>query len=141
MMNFARKRSAFTLLEVMLALMVFSMAVVALVGAINGIGNASTESRVYREVESRLESLMTELSRMPPDPAVSEGERITEKNIRENGVEYRIKKAPVEITNKDGRVLPEMFTVKVVARWKDGGHIEEMSAETIAYPPLYAPAR
>ncbi len=134
-----RPPSAFTLLEVMLALMVFSMAVVALVGAINGIGNASTESRVYREVESRLESLMTEISRMPPDPAAFAGDRTIEKTIRENGVEYRIKKAPAEITNKDGGTLPEMYSVKATARWKEGRQNEELSAETLVYPPLYAP--
>jgi Tfp pilus assembly protein PilV len=140
MMKLPRNRSAFTLLEVMLALMVFSMAVVALVAAINGIGNASTESRVFREVESRLESLMTEISRMPPDPAVSGGDRIMEKTVRENGVEYRIKKAPVEITNKDNQVLPEMYSVKAAARWKEGGQFAELSAESLVYPPLYAPA-
>jgi len=140
-MSSSRNHSGFTLLEVMLALMVFSMAVVALVGAINGIGNASTESRVYREVESRLESFMTEITRMPPDPSVPiGGDRTSEKTVRENGVEYRIKKAPVEITNKDRQVLPDMFTVKATARWKEGGHDEELSAETIVYPPLYAPA-
>ena len=140
MIKLPRNRSAFTLLEVMLALMVFSMAVVALVAAINGIGNASTESRVFREVESRLESLMTEISRMPPDPAVSGGDRITGKTVRENGVEYRIKKAPVEITNKDNQVLPEMYSVKAAARWKEGGQFAELSAESLVYPPLYAPA-
>jgi hypothetical protein len=97
-------------------------AVVALVAAINGVGNASTESRIYREVESRLESLLTEITRMPQDPSVAPGDRSLEKTVRENGVEYRIKKAPVEITNKDGQVLPEMFTLKATARWKEGGH-------------------
>ena len=139
-MSSSRHHSGFTLLEVMLAMMVFSMAVVALVSAINGMGNASTESRLYREVQSRLESLMTEFTRMPPDPSALTGDRVTEKTIRENGVEYRVKKAPVEIKNKDGQVLPEMFTVKVTARWKEAGHDEEMDADTIVHPPLYAPA-
>ena len=140
-MNSARARSGFTLLEVMLALMVFSIAVVALVTTINGVGNASTESRIYREVQSRLESLMTEFTRTPVDPSVPAGERNLEKTIRENGVEYRIKKATVEITNKDGQMLPDMFTVKATARWKEAGHDEELAAETLVYPPLYAPAR
>jgi prepilin-type N-terminal cleavage/methylation domain-containing protein len=140
-MNTDRHRSGFTLLEVMLALMVFSMAVVALVTAINGIGNASTESRQYREVQSRLESLLTEITRMPPDPSAAPGDRTLEKTVRENGVEYRIKKAPLELTNKDGQQLPDMFTVTATARWKEGGGDAELSAETMVYPPLYAPAR
>ncbi len=140
-MNTPRNPSGFTLLEVMLALMVFSMAVVALVAAINGVGMASTESRVYREVQSRLEALMTEITRMPPDPSVPiGGDRTVEKTVRENGVEYRVKKSPVEITNKDGLVLPEMYEVKATARWKDGGRDEQLDAETLVYPPLYAPA-
>lgn len=138
-MNTAHRRSGFTLLEVMLALMVFGIAVVALVGAINGVGNASTESRVYREVESRLESLLTEVTRMPRDPSAQPAERTWEKTVRENGVEYHIKKTPVDITNKEGQVLPDMFTIKVTARWKEGGRDEELGAETLLYPPLYAP--
>lgn len=138
-MNTARRRSGFTLLEVMLALMVFSIAVVALVAAINGVGNASTESRVFREVESRLESLLTEVTRMPKDPSASPTERTWEKTVKENGVEYHIKKAPVEITNKEGQVLPDMFTIRATARWKEGGNNQELNAETTVYPPLYAP--
>jgi len=139
-MNTTRGRSGFTLLEVMLALMVFSIAVVSLVAAINGVGNASTESRVFREVESRLESLLTEVTRTPKDPsAPAVADRTWEKTVKENGVEYHIKKAPFEITNKDGQVLPDMFTVKATARWKEGGHDEELNAETLVYPPLYAP--
>jgi prepilin-type N-terminal cleavage/methylation domain-containing protein len=138
-MNTAHRRFGFTLLEVMLALMVFSIAVVALVAAINGVGNASTESRVFREVESRLESLLTEVTRMPKDPSASPTERTWEKTVKENGVEYHLKKTPVEITNTEGQVLPEMFTIKATARWKEGGQEEELVAETIVYPPLYAP--
>lgn len=138
-MNTARGRSGFTLLEVMLALMVFSIAVVSLVAAINGVGNASTESRVFREVESRLESLLTEVTRTPKDPSAAAADRTLEKAVKENGVEYHLKKDPVEIANKDGQVLPDMFTVKATARWKEGGHDQELNAETIVYPPLYAP--
>ena len=48
--------------------MVFSIAVVALVAAINGVGNASTESRVYREVSPGWSRCMTETT---PDAAGS----------------------------------------------------------------------
>ncbi len=140
-MSTSRHRSGFTLLEVMLALMVFSMAVVALVTAINGIGNASIESRQYREAQSRLESLMTEITRMPPDPTAAPSDGSLDKKVREDGVEYRIKKTPVEITAKDGQILPDMFTVKATATWREGGSDAELSAETLVYPPMYAPVR
>lgn len=132
--------SGFTLLEVMLALMVFGIAVVALVGAINGVGMASTESRMYREVQAKLDSLMTEMTRMPPDQSQLSNDKTEEKTVKENGVEYRLKKAPViDLVNIDGQTLPDMFAVKGVARWKEGGADHEMSAEELVYPPLYAP--
>lgn len=140
-MTRARRSPGFTLLEVMLALMVFSIAVVALVSAINATGNASTEARLYREMQSRLESLMTEVTRMPPEPTASPDDRIFEKTVRENGVEYHIRKEPVEIANKDGQVLPGIFTVKATARWKDGAQDGLLEADTLVYPPLYAPPR
>jgi prepilin-type N-terminal cleavage/methylation domain-containing protein len=137
-----RPRSCgFTLLEVMLALMVFGIAVVALVGAINGVGNASTESRLYREVQAKLDSLMTEMTRMPQDPASLSSDKSEEKTVKENGVEYRLKKAPVDLSNIDGQTLPDMYSVKGVAHWKESGFDQEMTAETLLYPPLYAPAQ
>src|SRR6478672_2836021 len=82
----ALRPSGFTLLEVMLALFVFGIAVVSLVGAINGVGVASTESRMYREVEAKLDSLMTEMTRMPPDQSPLSGNKPEEKTLKENGV-------------------------------------------------------
>jgi prepilin-type N-terminal cleavage/methylation domain-containing protein len=137
----AFRPSGFTLLEVMLALFVFGIAVVSLVGAINGVGVASTESRMYREVEAKLDSLMTEMTRMPPDQSPLSGNKPEEKSLKENGVEYRLKKTAVnDLLNIDGQALPDMFAVKGVARWKEGGADNEMSAEVLVYPPLYAPA-
>ena len=130
--------SGFTLFEVLLALMIFSVAVIALVEAINGMGNASVEARRNQEIVARLNSLMTEVTRLPGKPGTSD--RSLDKTMTENGVDYHVKITPVELANKDGQPLPNMYAVKATARWKDSGHPEEINAETIMYPPLYVPA-
>ena len=132
------RSSAFTLLEVLLALLVFSIAVVALVEVINTMGRAMIEARRNREITARLESLMLETTRKPR-PQESPGGRGFESTTRVDGVEYHLKMAPVEMTNADGEPLPDLHTVRATARWKEGGQDQEMSAETLLYPSLYAP--
>ncbi len=137
-MKTARISRGFTLFEVIIALMVFSVAVIALVGAINGIGDASVEARRQREVTARLESLITEFARRPWPKGT--GDLSMEKKLNENGVEYFIKISKAELTNREGLPLSEMYSVITTARWKDGSRQEETGAETMMYAPLYAPA-
>ena len=134
-----RSPGGFTLLEALLALMVFSSAVVALVGAINGIGLASVESRRARMVQVRMESLMLEITRKP-DPNQPMGIPVAkEYKVSEGDVIYAVKIAPLELTNKEGNNIPQLIQVRVHATWKDGGRGMEDSAETWMWPPLFAP--
>jgi prepilin-type N-terminal cleavage/methylation domain-containing protein len=139
MITCVTKRSpqrGFTLLETILALMIFSIAVVSLVGAINGMGNASTEARRTREVQAQLETLILEITRHVPQEIVA-GQRSYEKSTNRDGVEYRIAMAAVELTNQDGQPLQGIYSVKAEAHWTDGGHKEALNAETMLFPPLY----
>ena len=61
-----RKRG-FTLLETLLALMVFSLAVVALVEAVHQLGGTTLLMRREAEVQERIRSLLIEHTRLP-DP-------------------------------------------------------------------------
>lgn len=54
-----------TLLEVVLALAVFSVAAVALVGTINQIGEAAFEAQQIRTIEQGIESLLDYYSKLP----------------------------------------------------------------------------
>ncbi len=129
-------RRGFTLLETMLALMVFSMAVVALVGVIANMGDASVEARRTREVQSQLESMMLEATRQPPQEIVS-GQQSYDKTMRNGGVDYHLQMAHIDLTNQDGQQLPGIYTVKVTAAWTDGGAKRQMSADSMVYPPLF----
>jgi len=64
----------------------------------------------------------------------------TEKTVREERCGIPRQKAPLEITNKDWQVLPEIFTVKATARWKEVLAAYEELRGPFGLPPLYAPA-
>ncbi|WP_009965471.1 type IV pilus modification PilV family protein [Verrucomicrobium spinosum] len=134
-----RGAPAFTLLEALMALMVFSTAVISLVAAINGIGTAWNDIREDLSVQSRLESLLVEATRKPdpnqPSGHVAPGER----KMEENGVSYLVKIEPLELANREGHELPQLMRVRAIARWNDGGRDREETAETWMWPPLYAP--
>lgn len=137
-MTRARHSQGFTLLEALLAVLIFGMAVVALVEAINSMGHTAIAARQNRAVVSRLESLMTEFTRLPPKPN-SPGDQTVEQTVKEEGVEYHLVMEPSKLRNKDDQELPGLFTVKATARWKDGNRMEEINAETMVMPTLYAP--
>lgn len=126
----------FTLLETILALLLFSVAVVSLVGAINGMGNASTEARRVREVQAQLESMVLEITRRPPAEIVA-GQRSYDKTSSAGGVDYRIAMAMVDMTNQDGQPVQGIYSVKADARWTDAGHKEMLAVESMVYPPFF----
>lgn len=126
----SRLRVGFTLLEALLALMIFSLAVVALVEAVNQLGRTTVQQRRETQVQERLRSLMTERTRLPlPEQK--------ELKVQEEDVTYVVTHEPLELQNKDGQMLQGLYEVKVTARWVEGREVQEISAETWVYPPLF----
>jgi len=129
----------FTLLEALLALLVFSTAVIALVEAINTMGTAAVESRKELQIQGRLETLLMEITR---DPMWLKDGRLTrpeDKTFREGDVTYQTKVVEQELQNKEGETLKDLFKVTVQARWKESGIEQEQTAETWTWPPLFVP--
>lgn len=131
-----RHRTAgFTLMEVLLALAVFSIAALALVGTINQIATVSSDSQRLLEIEQTLESLIDEYGKMPQV-------RELEEQIKPgaDGVAYRVLIQQVKnLQNKDGRFLQNTFQILVTARWDDGDGAVEMNAETYRYAGAFLP--
>lgn len=131
-----RHRTAgFTLMEVLLALAVFSIAALALVGTINHIATVSSDSQRLLEIEQTLESLIDEYGKMPQV-------RELEEQIKPgaDGVAYRVLIQQVkDLQNKDGRFLQNTFRILVTARWDDGDGAVEMNAETYRYAGAFLP--
>jgi len=124
-----------TLLEVVLALAVFSIAALALVGTINQIATAGIESQKLLEIEQGLESLLDEYGKMP---------QIRELNQQiqpgQDGVAYHVLIELVrDLRNQDGRFLQNTYRILVTARWDEGGAPLEVSAETLRYAGTFLP--
>jgi type II secretory pathway pseudopilin PulG len=134
------RTSAFTLLEVLLAVFVFSLAVVALVEAVQQVGKSTVLQRQEAMVQDRMNSLLVEHSRLlwkQPAPTSS----VSDKVLEEDGVTYTLQVAPLELRNLDGQPLPEMVQVAIVATWKEGASKQEASAGTWVYRPLFRPGQ
>ncbi len=125
------KPRGFTLLEALLALMVFSIAVVALVEAVNQIGNTTLHRRREATVQERMRSLLIEHTRLPNMPA--------EAKVQEDDVTYTVRRVPLELRNQDGLPLPDLFEISVTAAWLEGSVTQRATAETWVYPPLFRP--
>ena len=130
----------FALLEVLFAILIFGVAIVAIVQAVNATGETSAAALRTQSVASRLDSLLLEASRNPPQE-LQQTTAPLENVVRESDVEYKVSFRPAELKNADGIALNGLFTIKVVARWTEGLRQREMTGDTLLYPPLYAPPR
>lgn len=128
--NRRRKHSAFTLLETLLALMIFSMAVVALVEAVQQLGNSALFQRREIGVQERMRSLLTERTRLPLP-------KEEETKIQEDDVTYTVSHQLLELQNKDGMGLQDLYEVRVTADWMEGRQRQQATVETWLYPPLF----
>ena len=127
------KRQAFTLLETLLALIVFSMAVVALVEAVHQLGQQALLRRHEAAVQERIRSLLLEQTRLPmPNP-------LEEVKIKEGDTTFTVKYTPLELSDRDGQPVKGLFEVRVTAEWLEGSVTQQATAETWVYPPLFQP--
>lgn len=123
-----------TLLEVILALVVFSIAAVALVGTFNQMGETVILTRTLRGIDITLASFIDEYSKTP---LIQE----LDKEIKpgDDGIAYRIQIQPVEnLKNKQNQPIVGIFRVLVTAKWKEGGKTMNREAETLRYQGMYA---
>lgn len=128
-------RRGMTIMEIVLALGVFSIAAIALVGTMNQIGMVNADSQRIMEIEQSLESLIDEYGKMPQ---VRELEEVIKPGA--DGVAYKVVIEQVKnLQNQDGRFLQNTFRILAVARWDDGSGAIEMSAETYRYAGAFLP--
>jgi len=124
-----------TLLEVLLAMMIFSIAVVSLVTAINQVGHAVLEARQYRNVEQGIESIIDEYSKAP-----LLDEMTKEIKPGKDGVAFTVQITSVrDARNQEGRSLQGLFRIRVIAKWIENREPMELEAETLRYVGLFQP--
>jgi len=127
------KRRGFTLLETLLALIVFSMAVVALVEAVHQLGQQTLLRRREATVQERIRSLLLEQTRTPvPNPK-------EEIKLKDGDTTYTIRRTKLELTDRDGQAVQGLFEIRVTAEWLEGRELQQATAETWVFPPIFEP--
>lgn len=129
-------KRGFTLFETLLALMIFSLAVVALVEAVHQLGNTTLHMRREAQVQERMRSLLLEHTRQPmPVPLNAAVEKLVEGDVT-----YTMERQTLEdLRNQDGLPLQGMFSLRLTAEWLEGAVIQQAVVETWVYPPLFRP--
>lgn len=133
-----RRSRGFLLLEVILALGIFGIAATAFAVALQKTAElasqAQNEVRITRLLESALAEAMSY-------PVLEEGTTtvpVEEMSALGMEIDTLVELLP-EMENQDGRLLQEMYRIRVTAHWFENGQWREESAETWRYSRLYQP--
>lgn len=126
----------FSLLEMVMALAIFSLAIVALAEAIQRTCETSNIIRQDIRIHDHLAALTSETTRLigmaasgvrpqQPDP------------VMEEGVLYRVRVQELKnLLNKDQVPVEGLWQVITSADWKEGASEQHLEQETWVYPPM-----
>lgn len=121
----------FALLEIILALALFSLVAVGMTRAIEAIAKASTSARQEAQVLRVLESVLAEVAHQPEFKATSISFNPTADHIDASATIEKVK-----LINKDKVELDHMFRIRAEAWIKDGRTRRmKRSMETYVYSP------
>lgn len=120
------------LFELLLAVMIFGMAALALSRALNTVGLLAIEAKQASAIQTRAHSLLFEYGF---GQQLIEGETVIPSG--DDGVVYQVVIEPAEIENMEGLVLLDIFQITVNVDWEENGEKQHFSAETLRYAPLY----
>jgi hypothetical protein len=122
----------FTLLEVLIALGMFVLAVGGLALALDRAFAASILLRRDDEIRQQVESLIDQSMVLPIDRLVQG----LESGPDALGVKYATVAEPVEdLVNKDEQVLGGLWKITVRAVWEEGSQEQEWKEEFLRYQP------
>ena len=125
----------FLLLEVVLALAVFSAAATGFAVAMNAMAKAALFAQSELHITRILDSALDETLSLP---VLEEG--TTTSPVAKTGIEMATTITILDsLENQDGNLLQEMYLITVTARWYESGEWLERSAETWRYGRMYQP--
>lgn len=125
----------FLLLEMVLALAVFSMVTTGFVVALHRMSQAASQARDELRVTRILESALNETLSLP---VLEPGEM---SDVAGDGkIDILAVVEPIEdLQNEEGETLNEMMRIRISARWYEAGDWQEREIETWRYTRLYQP--
>ena len=119
--------SAFTLLEVLVAMGIFALAVLGLLHALNVTVDTARDIQRQKEIRRNLESRVARLSGNPLNPFSSTDEQ--------KGVLYTEEVRPEPLKSRDLAILSGYWIVKVRAEWRDGADSRSWSIFHLVWNP------
>lgn len=126
------KTRGFTLLEVLIALGMFMLAVTGLALALDRAFAASILLRRDDEIRQQIESLVDQAMVLPID-RLQQG---VESGPDALGAKYSSIAEPVEdLVNKDEETLGGLWKITVRAAWEEGSQEQEWKEEFLRYQP------
>ena len=125
--------SGFVLIEIVLALALFAMVAVAMVSALNQIGQTSTGARRECQVLRVLQSVLAEVSHQPELK-----ETTIEFPISPDGVNATASVVKAELVTQEKVALDKMFLVSAEA-WMDDPYLGTINRRLEVY--VYTPAK
>jgi len=120
---------AYLLLDVVMAVTVFAIAMTGIVAAINRITQTSGYYARDMQVQYGMDAMLVEARHRPVE------EMGFERNDENLGVLYRTEIEPLNQVNSEGDALEGLYTLKVSAIFLEGNEDETDSAEVIVYRP------
>lgn len=137
----SNRASGFTLLETMIALSIFSLAVVALAEAIQQSAQSSNVIRQDVQIHDRMTAMTTETMRLIALHVAGQRPEAPQP-VEDAGVKYSVTAHEIKnLKNKDNVPVEGLWEVITVAEWMDGNVKQEMQDVAWVYPPLLPPLR
>lgn len=121
-------------MEVVIALGIFSAAVVSFIVTLNQVAELSLLTRQETMVSRLIEGALMEALTIPEIK-----EEKYEYQLDETDMVIAVDTSPITLVNKDQSQLEDMWLVKVTARWMQNGVPCEETVETWRYGKLYQP--
>jgi hypothetical protein len=120
---------AYLLLDVVLAVTVFAIAVTGILTAVNRITETSKFYARDMQVQYGMDAMLVEARHRPVE------EMAFERDDSDLGVLYRTEIEPLNQVNSEGEALEGLYQLKVSAKFQFGDEDETDTAEVIVYRP------
>ena len=125
------KAAGFTLLEMLVAMFMFVLAVGGLALAMDKIFGANVTMRRDSEVRQQLESLLDE-SMVTPIDVLEQGREVGPDAM---GAKFTVRAEPAEIRKKDDEELAGLWWITVRAEWTEGREEQSWEEKFLRYRP------
>jgi type II secretory pathway component PulJ len=129
-----KRRRGFLLMEVVLAMMIFAVMSVGFTRALSAMRRNSQLVSEQMQIAQVVDSALTEALTLS---SLEEGETLS--SVGENNMEVLTIVEPLELENEEGRVLQQMFRIRIIATWNKNGQQREVTAEGWRNLRLYKP--